>query len=338
MVEEIVKPEKELIIEQTWWHVEDQIKPSKARTLSPVIDLYANKKFLKLTLPETNFVGLDVRCRNMNIELPYIEINDDDKEEHVVVNLGNNILFDAYIENKENKDELPKDMKHFRLEVKYTLIDPQIKTFKFDTSYISAFGVNDDIQPEFYITTPLGMEIKKKNNEYLFSIFYKEDNNELTELKLEGPHISHEDGKKTYCFLIAYDEYLKIKEIQKSKNENIDSNGRYEVLYEASYENKFYIPLVASIALIFVSFASAYIGAGTSALPLLVIWFSVLYADLALSKEGYVLPFNAITRAVLIISLILILISLIFSSQQANQELTKEMVFNSTNILSQIFV
>lgn len=89
-----------------------------------------------------------------------------------------------------------------------TLINPNFTKFYSNLIYQGSFGIDEFIHPEFYITVPLGRNIRKNGD--LFTIFLKKGEYE-EELRLEGPYRNRDNGKNKYGYLINYEDYLNNK-------------------------------------------------------------------------------------------------------------------------------
>ena len=243
------------------------------------MDVYTETQFVKLSIPDANFVELKIKNRNLSSEFPYIEEVDGDNE-NIVVNLGDLQQF-ARVQGSDS-------YRHVKLEIQYTLINPNFTKFYSNLIYQGSFGIDEFIHPEFYITVPLGRNIRKNGD--LFTIFLKKGEYE-EELRLEGPYRNRDNGKNKYSYLINYEDYLKIKE---EDNEKI----RFEIVYEVSFDKELFLPFLFAILLLFLSvFQVLY--------PLLIISLSLFVAVMTLSKEGFDIPLKAPTLWIVLISLVL---------------------------------
>lgn len=267
---------------QTWWHIEDQIRPSKARLIRQVMDIYTDESLL--TIPgNLNILGLKIKARNLNRELAFIEMGGE-----TVVNLG----------NLDDWPPAPEEgMKHVKLDVVYTIINPNFKNYSLGLIYEAAFEIDELIQPDFYITVPLGMKIR--NNGKLVTIFFYNQSNGIIrekELDFEGPFVDDDNGKERYNYLIKTKDYYSVLE-------DISEEGKigFQILYESSFDGRLYlIPAMAMIFLFYSIWRVSQLIYGNESGGISIPYLLLLLASLAgtiltFSKEGYNLPFNKLT-------------------------------------------
>jgi hypothetical protein len=267
---------------QTWWHIEDQIRPSKARLIRQVMDIYTDESLLTIS-GNLNILGLKIKARNLNRELAFIEMGGE-----TVINLG-------------NLDDWPpapeKGLKHVKLDVVYTIINPNFKNYYLGLIYESAFEIDELIQPDFYITVPLGMKIR--NNGKLVTIFFYHRDGIIIkekELGFEGPFIDDDNGKERYNYLIKSNDYYTVL-----KDIGEEGHIGFQILYESSFDRRLY--LIPAMALIFLFYSIWRVsqlisgnGTGDISIPYLLLLLASLAGTLlTFSKEGYNLPFNKLT-------------------------------------------
>jgi hypothetical protein len=237
-----------------------------------------------LTIPGTlNILGLKINARNLNRELAFIEMGGES-----IVNLG-------------NLDEWPPapvpGLKHVKLDVIYTIINPLIKKYLLGLIYEAAFEIDELIQPDFYITVPLGMKIRDDGK--MLTIFFNKtvgEKIEENELDFEGPFIDDDQGKERYNYLIKTDDYYSIVN-------KIDENSKigFQILYESSFDRRLY--LIPAMAVIFFFYSIWRVnqlisgnGTGDISIPyLLLLLASLTGIILTFYKEGYNLPLNKLT-------------------------------------------
>lgn len=305
---------------QTWWHIEDQLTPSPGTIIREVRDIRTKAEIIEKEL-NFNFVGLDIRARNLNQELAYIENND------------KFLIFISDYNWPNINDE-----HHIKFEVKYTTIDPDFTKFGLNTGYWSQVYIEEFIQPEFYLTFPPSIRlhewnfvksriasfirvriinpIKKhetftkiikwiispvknhinfnnwKSQKRIALNFYPDKNNdeELIHLKLEDPYVVHENNKKKYSILIKNEDYKKIRKFK--DNENV----KFELSYEAITEFKFLLFPIIGLSIIGFSLLrihqlytgfTAYSNVATSYV-IILISFAVFY--FTYHRDGYNIP------------------------------------------------
>jgi hypothetical protein len=180
-------------IEQSWWHIEDQLKPSNCRTIRQVMDFYSKKEYIEYDLPPSDgeISGLQIINRENKGELGFIVEN-----HKLFVNLGN-------FENLPGEMLISEDnliisrfktslRKHVKLEIKYMEqykkpgLGFDFNKWHFWDGYTGYFTIELPIRPEFMITVPFGMEIKDKGKKLeltLFRIYEPELRNNLENKK-----------------------------------------------------------------------------------------------------------------------------------------------------------
>jgi len=141
-----------------------------------------------------------------------------------------------------------KKFKHIKFEVEYILTRPDIirpRKLLFPIC-ISSFSMRGDIQPEFYLTLPLGWELKRKKKkilgrandliqkyfkrinpqvEYDASLHcenpeLKSEENEDHNLKLDSPFIKSNDKRFTYNYLVNAHEFKSLRDKIKDKSKS----------------------------------------------------------------------------------------------------------------------
>lgn len=306
-------------IPQTWWHVEDQTRPSFGRKIRQVMDIYTNYGFLNVPLVNTNFVGLKVIGRNINKELAFIE-----DETSITVTLGK-------LKEWPSTKEYPSNIKHVKLEIMYERMDPPfeprnqqdkykeffkilrnnqkeaMKIFKtnykkiftiFKTGYKAAFTIPGEMQPEFYITVPLGLEIEVSSIK-MWVLGKNKGKEFLKELK-PRVHINHNEHKERYNILIKASDYKKIQ----SSCEITCYGIEYETI------NNFRFKLIPLFALILISLSFIeLISINISNIPYIAI-VSLLALLLTLHKEGYAIPYERAIFSAAIVALVFLMLKL----------------------------
>jgi hypothetical protein len=290
-----------LKIFQAWWHVEDHIDPTDGKQFRQVMDFYTDKNVLLIKLNK-NFVKLKIRSRYFTKELLFTAT----ENSYFRVNLGD-------LSDWPEKTSYPHSSKcyHVKLEVDYTDIEPHIERYPAIfvypdifrlLGYESTYLIDGFTEPEFSITLPKGMNLRKtgiklRNRPYDANIIFKKkckktQKETIMLLNFHPPYIDREDGKKTYNFLIT----------QESHNEilNTDSD-EYDVKFKVGYstinENKYFTVTIFAFLLPFIILLDIFTNLIDFGQPLInltyvvvLISFSTLY--LTLHREGYEIPLN----------------------------------------------
>lgn len=297
---------------QNWWHIENKRYPSDSIVFRDVTDIYTDEQFIYYQITDY-FVQLKIRSRFKNQELNFFQ-----RGNFIQINLGN--LKTDWPPSPIDNDNI----RHVRLEIQYIDIRPVFEDSKFfdfipRLGYENTYTVNGITQPEFSITVPLGMKLRKKgkNIQLLLKIkkgknihiFYKGEKGKNIKLLLkikikniedlrlyyEDINIDHVDGKNTYNFLIRDDSYNKIR---LAPIENIE---KIKVYYNVTNQFKFWI-FPAFPVLMTLFGIGAYLFYGNYAhddmvtsLTYIVIFITFLTFYLTLIKDGYEIPWNKFT-------------------------------------------
>jgi hypothetical protein len=280
-------------IKQTWWHIEDAIKPVPGQTFRQVMDIYTNKSsiIIKLNPP---FIKLKIRRKDTGQEIPFIT-----DEEGIKLNLNKSSSWPS-------SGNSPFE-KHIKLEIEYTDVGFKPKS-KFPFGYKSSFRIDGFTQPEFSITIPRGMKLVSKGNNTKIRMNWipkvkkhgKKQKKIIKPLKFHDTiYINQEDGKRTYNFLIDSQSYDKI--IETPNKYNLSFGIQYRVI------NQFRFLLIPGIAILLIflgilEFNNALnslnikpinnTGSFTVQLTYIVILISFTTFYLNLLRERYEIPFN----------------------------------------------
>lgn len=308
-------------IEQTWWHIEDQLNPSKLRIIRQVMDVYTNKDYLKIELSENHedrIFGLQVNARNRNLELAFIV-----KDNYLFINLGGNELWPKEISTNNSQSA---KRKHVKFELKY------IERYKEEddglirvkwNGYKGYLLINSYIRPEFIISVPMGMKIKDKGKDLDIIIYQMTDSEKVyaTKLKLIDPMITDKNGKNTYTY--AIDDNKDQDLILKAPIDwQMAVSGKYNVIHDFKFwavpgfgAILMYLSFVEFLRIIF---NNGNIVLGTPEISIVISLFSFSAIVLTLYKEKYEIPvhrfvnFSVIfTTAILIILLFIYLYSML---------------------------
>jgi|GEM_PF-2925012 len=350
------------IIEQTWWHIEEIYHPSYARKIRQVMDIFTNETEFPIEI-DNNFVGLRVIARNLaNREIPFIEKEDEENTIFLNLNILDSLPFAPV------KDSQKNNLRHIKIEFEYIYIRPKIIKVPFHpfkrTSHVN---INGQIQPEVYITLPLGWRmdgnsIKKlgfgKNKEgYHVGMIckvkidsIKKNRIKLTpsnqsdliekELIFNPPYINLIHGKRKYSYTLKEECYKELNPLLKDKkNENIS----YSLFFTTQIDLKiFFISifpfffLLTSAALIAVKFSiirsivnSSSLAASYS-MPFIIVLMSFSFFYYSLIKDGYSIPFKRYYILVFSISIITFLLCAFYSSNSPEVTICLNNTINST--------
>ena len=356
-------------IKQTWWHIEEIFYPHKGRKVRQVMDIYSNEQFLPISLDSKKFLGFRAYARSLNNKelvyledeiiknLPYgsiyrrkpykenfyrkktskkISITDN----KIIINLGS--LNDYPVVQENGTDNL----RHIKMEIEYVELDPAIYlleaiSFKerfnniFMPRYEGEFSVVGKIQPEFYITMPLGWRIGKVNyirsngdEEGDYFLLQRKYGCEEKYLKCEIPHISIIEGKRKYNYLIS--DLLN----NNHYNQNNEEIPTYTCNYVAEFSGKVVgislVPLIfwviiflfgASFIYNFISF-NVVLNLGISAgMSYLILLLAYCYFYTAYIKDGYYLPHKNLFLYSVIGSLVIIFLIFCVALFDGNREM-----------------
>lgn len=125
-----------ILIQQSWWHIEDVLSPSNGKIYRKVIDFYTDENIIPIFLPNW-FLSLKVLDKTSGHYLPFIEITYNFPKEEIPPNnvvmgvkLGDLSRFPSSMEFIDNQFYL---MYHVRLEIEYMDPCPSFKKiFDFD--------------------------------------------------------------------------------------------------------------------------------------------------------------------------------------------------------------
>jgi len=286
-------------IEQTWWEIEDILKPEPLRNIKQFMDIYTVDNILKMNLREEKTLNLKIWGRYPKKELAFIEDN------LIFVNLGNLNEWPDEIKNEGKR-------KQVGLKIEYDQFVPGFKfeRYKFWKGYTGSFIINEPIKPKFSIIIPKGMVIPNKGMDIKLH-FYQINKNQVDrwELEFEPPAITSTQGKKSYHYIITGKDYKKIIDTPN------DCKMRFKVIYKVDNEKLFLgIPVFATI-LIFLSlfeihrvFTEHQLGHDTALNPtFLIVVLSFIAIVFSLYRENYEIPastFVAISIIITIISIV----------------------------------
>lgn len=288
-------------IEQSWWHIEDQLKPSKCRIFRQVMDLYIENNYFEIDLPtgEGTILGLQILSRNKPMEIPFIV-----KDHKLYVNLGEIEQWPSEMDiHEERKNPLKR---HVKIEIQYMeeYSDPCVGielSKNLTKAYTAYLSIDSPIRPEFRITLPHGLEIEDDGKKLELTLFVFENdfedcidnqNNGYQEITLEikDPIINRVNGKKVYSYLISPDSHKIILNV---------SDG-CEILLQATYHvrnepNFWGITVFAGILIVFTIVEVLRVltnvpDIGTPELSMLIALFSFTAFVLTLNKENYEIP------------------------------------------------
>ena len=279
-------------VKQSWWHFEDMLSPSQGKLIRQVIDLYTDEQVIPFNI-SSSFIELKVKSRFKGNELEFIQENDFYQDKNIIlINLGNLDDWSPVVGET--------NLKHVRIEIQYIDISPVFEKIHFlklfKTGYSSSCTINNYIQPEFYITIPLGMKLKSKNNNFLKILLEEILDNKFryTKLYLEKRIFQRYFNKKLkYNFLIEEKSYNSI--VSSINNPETELNGIF-IDYDIIYQNKYWLVSLFPILLIVLGLVNVFISPVENLsnfnLSGIIIFISFLTFFYSLIREGYELPVN----------------------------------------------
>lgn len=313
------------IIKQTWWHIEDVYHPSHARKIRQVMDVFTNETDFPIEI-DNHFVGLRVIARNLaNRELAFVEKGD---EKVIILNLN---ILDS-LPYAPIKDSKQTNLRHIKIEFEYIYTKPQIQNvWYYPWKRNSHVDINGQIQPEVYITLPLGWRMdgnsilsqifglgKNKEGYHLGMVCKLKDNSKREnriklcpsnqiepsekEIIFKTPFINLVDGKRKYSYSINEECYKKLNQFLKNeKNEDIS----YSLYYTSQIDLKVLLIsifplffLLTSIALIVAKFSmlssmvNGSLPVANYSMPFIIVLMSFSFFYYSLIKDGYNIPFK----------------------------------------------
>lgn len=323
-------------IKQTWWHVEEIFHPHIGRKIRQVMDIYVNEQFIPISLDSLKFLGFRVYARNLNNkELAYLEDNCG-SEFKILVNLGSldNYPIVSKTDDNYTSENNGIDLRHVKIEFEYILMNPDIedqnetkissRCFNFFRQKKEGnFSIRGNIQPEFYITMPLGWRIGKidlfslnsnlEGNQCVLIRKYDSLDKKPEQLKLEMPFISVLEGKRKYNYLIS--DFVS----DKSKSGVNNEHFTYIFSYIAEMSNKivgisiiplFYLLIVGlfimSISYNYILYSKILNLGISTGLSYLISLLAYCYFYASFVKDGYYIPHKFYFMASIILSLFVI--------------------------------
>lgn len=287
-------------LKQTWWYIEDRLPDT--RIARQIMDIFTDQQFLEIPVDNIDFEGLEIRCKNLDRELAYIE-----KDGKIIASLAN--LDDL----PTAPDQENPNIKHLRLEIEYMLLNQNFKMSWGSFSYIGGFQIDEFVQPEFYIKLPPGMEIEEDGRSFKM-FFYQEcgEKEDTEEIKFESQYIAPENH---YNYLINPKEYLRLKDEIKE-----DCMVGFRIIYKASVDWRLFLfPL---IGLVFIALSIARISQliitpekGNPAYYLRILVLLISYSGFVYKfhSEGYNIPLLKIAYTSIAFLILLTICEILFS-------------------------
>ncbi|NJD75529.1 MAG: hypothetical protein FIB08_00345 [Candidatus Methanoperedens sp.] len=327
------------------------------------MDIFTNETEFPIEI-DNHFVGLRVIARNLaNRELPFVEI---EGANTIVLNL--NLL--ESLPFAPVKDSKKNNLRHIKIEFEYIYTRPKIeKVPNHPFKRTSHADINGQIQPEVYITLPLGWRmdgnsiIKQtlgfgknkegyhvgmicrvksdlKNENIIKLAPYNQNESVQKEIIFKTPFINLVHGKRKYSYTIKEECYKELNQFLKNvKNENIS----YSLYYTSQIDLKvFFISifpfffLLTSAALITLKFSiinSTVVNSSSLvasySMPFIIILMSFSFFYYSLIKDGYNIPFKRYYILIFSISIIVFLICAFYSL--SSTELTNSLSYTLNN-------
>ena len=237
------------------------------------MDLFTDEPNIPIIIG-SEFVGLRVFARNCpSREIAFLEEKTDNNSTTLILNLDPLDLFPKPSVTLNGNEKC----RHVRIEIEYILINPEIpnldvnnlkeiiwdKLFPKKKSTVLLIG---EIQPELYLTLPLGWRCREreKGKDFFKKLFHSRKNtegysvgmvcyiNETSEVNsaipltpkvkthnvlFNKPFIKINEGKRTYNYSIDADNFLTLKELISESKENT-KNHNVDVTFNFTYISK----------------------------------------------------------------------------------------------------
>jgi len=285
--------------QQNWYHIYDKIDQySSSKHIRMVYDIYTNKDYFEIDFKEKDFVGMEIKGRNVNSELAYIE-----DDGIIRVSLGPmNRWPDAPIDG----------YKHVKIDVGYTILnadfdtDIQLSKLKF-TGYTSIMEIEGKIHPEFHLNLAKGLKLVEDSVKAIVFSTNKEgnllkttfSNNQLDKLPKgtkKAIHTYKNPIENKYTILLNVNVYNKL---------SLDSNI-LEVFLEYSVKNetKFFAIFIGSAIVLLLTLIELYHYNELYGYPFIAL-LSIIALYLTLKKEHYEIPFETWVYWSIIFSLVI---------------------------------
>lgn len=201
-----------------WWYFEDRISPSKGRVIRQVATIHTKSQIVEEKLP-LNFVKFSVFGRNIGKELSFIESDKLVEDRNLIfINLGKledypDADYPKMTNPEINDPEIDKNFKEVKTEIEYIETKPEFESLnplfsseKGLSGYAGAIEIEGPAQPEFSLTVPRGMKLRKSS----VKVYFGEN---LEELGIEEIYVSKTDFNEVYNILVKgedYDKYHKM--------------------------------------------------------------------------------------------------------------------------------
>ncbi len=163
--------------------------------------------------------------------------------------------------------------------------------------YTGQFIMSGDSQGELSITVPLGMNIYNagKSTEIIFYEGPVNKNTPQIEMGYNRPHITSNEGKLKYHYIIDDISYNYVLETIQEK-----SDTNFFIEYNVVNDIKFFLMLILAITVFSVTLFVDWNGGNWYYFVVILLSISTLY--LTLRKEKYQIPLNKITSALIFLS------------------------------------
>lgn len=337
---------------QTWWHIEEIYQPYKSRKIRQVMDIATNSEIIPISI-EQEFVGLRVFTRNSGRnEIAFLEKDSDDGfaidlilgslEDFPIFSGQSNSCNGSCSEDygKENCNicsENKNPLKHVKIEIEWIEIKPiihdLIESFsdKIRPKKVAQIEFKGRIQPEIYMTMPLGWRIQKNSIIPNFKSpnkidegkavgiksmeLTKDGNQKERKYKVNAPFIQLDSGKRIYNYLISSKDISKF--YQKIDDEN---EIKYYFTYFSELSTKitcisifpiFFVIISTILLVIQILSWISYININLNpsiflSYLLLLISFTFYYTNLY--KEGYDIPLRQWYIPIFIYSILIFMV------------------------------
>jgi hypothetical protein len=258
-----------------------------------VCDLFTDENILSIPVETEDVEDISIFGVNRDWELPFLE-----EDGWLRINLGDlNQWIGVPDEN---------GLKHIKLDIKYTLIDPEFEMGKLNLGYKGIFDLYSSEEMEIHITLPLGMKMPLKDGNKEITIISEQSKNKI---KIDASAVKEKDRKRRYDFVIRKDEYMEI--FNKESAEIVKLN------YEVSNEKEYYVLTAIGLGLfVFALFRFFIILKGQISFDIRYLAAAVAFISLFLTllREKYEIPFRKLLIYTTVFIGIELILELLFES------------------------
>jgi hypothetical protein len=318
---------KNLIIKQNWWHIEPLINKSQiSHKIRQVMDIYVLKydRFPIIITMENKFVGLRVKCRNdYNNEIAFLEVDNSSSDEaQIQLMLNSSQNLPTVILDGKTYHHLKLEFEYISLSQKSYIMSTnmipsegilgnffeKIKNYAWKPWAYCRFSVDGHLQPEFYITLPLGWNMASVNC-VLASQTLESENYIRKNIHVSDPVVFRtEEQKKKYNYIPNRESILEYKSQFKTGDQYKDIST-FEIFYKMEMElgSRLFqiLPLIFAImgGILYCDSRISPNASPTIFINYIVIILVYFYTYISLESKGYLFTLKPIMRESIVISL-----------------------------------